>query len=50
MSTPDCRALVERGHGELSVRQQSQLLGIARSSICRLRPPANDDDDLALLR
>ena len=29
MSTPDRRALVDRGHGELSVRRQCQLLGIA---------------------
>jgi len=50
MSTPDRRALVDRGHGELSVRRQCQLLGIARSGIYRLRPAANDDDDPALLR
>jgi putative transposase len=43
-------ALVDRGHGELSVRRQRQLLGIARSGIYRLRPAANDDDDPALLR
>jgi len=50
MSTPDRRALVDRGHGELSVRRQCQLLGIARSGIYRLRPAANADDDPALLR
>ena len=50
MSTPDRRALVDRGHGELSVRRQCQLLGLARSGIYRLRPAANDDDDPALLR
>src|SRR5262245_27384641 len=50
MSTPDRRALVDRGHGELSVRRQCQLFGIARSGIYRLRPAANDDDDPALLR
>jgi putative transposase len=49
MSTPDRRALVDRGHGELSVRRQCQPLGIARSGIYRLRPAANDDDDPALL-
>jgi putative transposase len=50
MSAPDRRALVDRGHGELSVRRQCQLLGIARSGIYRPRPAANDDDDPALLR
>jgi putative transposase len=40
MSTPDRRAPVNRGHGELSVRRQCQLLGIARSGIYRLRPAA----------
>src|SRR5215831_15981290 len=50
MSTPGRRALVDRGHGELSVRRQCQLLGLARSGIYRLRPAANDDDDPALLR
>jgi hypothetical protein len=50
MSTPDRRALVDRGHGELPVRRQCQLLEIARSGIYRLRPAANDDDDPALLR
>jgi hypothetical protein len=49
MSTPDRPALVNRGYGELSVRRQCQLLGIARSGIYRLRSAANDDDDPALL-
>ena len=39
MSTPDRRALVDRGHGELSVRRQCQLLGIAHSGIYRLHLP-----------
>jgi putative transposase len=49
MSAPDRRALVERGHCELSVRRQCALLGIARSGLYR-PAPANDDDDLALMR
>src|SRR5260370_12656710 len=31
MSAPDRRALVYRGHGELSIRRQCELLGVARS-------------------
>src|SRR6266849_9059455 len=50
MSTPDRRALVDRGHGELSVRRQCQLLGVARSGVYRPRPAANDDDAPALMR
>lgn len=49
MSAPDRRALVDLGHGELSVRRQCQLLGVARSSVYRPRPAANDDDDPALM-
>ena len=49
MSTPDRRALVDRGHEELSVRRQCALLGLARSGVYRPPAPANDDD-LALMR
>jgi putative transposase len=49
MSTPDRRALVDRGHEGLSVRRQCMLLGIARSGVYRPQPPAKDDD-LALMR
>ena len=49
MSAPDRRALVDRGHGALSIRRQCKLLGIARSGVYRLPPPANDND-LALMR
>jgi putative transposase len=49
MSTPDRRALVDRGDEGLSVRRQCALLGLARSGIYRPRAPANDDD-LALMR
>src|SRR5215470_80372 len=50
MSAPDRRALVDRDHGELSVRRQCALLGVARSGVYRPPPAANDDDDLALMR
>ena len=49
MSAPDRRALVDRGHVELSIRRQCELLGVARSGIYRA-PPTNDDDDPALMR
>ena len=50
MSAPDRRALVDRDHGELSIRRQCQLLGVARSGVYRPPPAANDDDDLTLMR
>jgi putative transposase len=49
MSTPDRRALVDRGHEGLSVRRQCALLGLARSGVYRPPAPANDDD-LTLMR
>jgi len=49
MSAPDRRQLVERSHGMLSIRRQSQLLGMARSGLYRPPRPANDND-LALMR
>lgn len=49
MSTPDRRAMLERGHPTLSIRGQCRLLGIARSGVYR-PDPANDDEDLALMR
>ncbi len=49
MSAPDRRALIDREHGELSVRRQCQLAGVARSGVYR-RPCAANDNDLALLR
>jgi putative transposase len=36
MSAPDRRALVDRGHGTLSVRRQCALLSLARSGVYRL--------------
>lgn len=49
MRVPDGRALLDRGHGQLSIRRQCALLGLARSGVYRPARPANDND-LALLR
>jgi putative transposase len=49
MSTPDRRALLDRGHTRLSIRRQCALLGLARSGIYRAPSPANEND-LALMR
>jgi putative transposase len=49
MSRPDRRAMLERCHPVLSMRRQCLLLGVARSGVYR-PAPANDDDDLALMR
>src|SRR5512147_3149899 len=49
MSTPDRRAMLERGNPTLSIRGQCRLLGLARSGVYR-PAPANDDEDLALMR
>ena len=47
MSVPDRRALLDRGHADLSIRRQCDLLGIARSGVYRPARPAND---LGLMR
>jgi putative transposase len=44
MSAPDRRAMLETGHGKLSMRRQCALLGVTRSLIYRLSQPANDED------
>jgi putative transposase len=44
MSAPDRRALINRGHGALSIRRQCTLLGLARSGVSRLPRPANDNE------
>jgi putative transposase len=49
MSAPGRRALVDRAHGDLSIRRQCELLGVARSSVYRPPRPANDNH-LALMR
>ena len=49
MSAPDRRALIDRDHGDLSIRRQCALLGVARSGVYRPPRPANDND-LGLMR
>jgi putative transposase len=44
MSAPDRRAMLGRADGTLSIRRQCALVGVARSSVYRPRPPANDND------
>jgi putative transposase len=49
MSAPDRRALVDRGHGALSVRRQCELVSVARSGVYRPPRPMKESD-LALMR
>src|SRR5262249_48922513 len=49
MSAPDRRRLVDRDNGRVSIRQQCELLGIARSGLYRTLAAANDND-AALMR
>jgi putative transposase len=49
MSTPDRKALLDRGHGDLSIRRQCELLSLARSGVYR-SPRPDSEDDLALMR
>jgi putative transposase len=49
MSAPDRRAKLDRDHPLLSVRRQCTMLGLARSSVYRSAPVANDND-VALMR
>ena len=49
MSTPDRRAKLDRGHPDLSIRRQCEMLGVARSGVYR-RPCAANDDDLEVMR
>ena len=44
MSAPDRRAKLDRAHGELSIRRQCAMLGLARSGVYRKPRPANDND------
>jgi putative transposase len=44
MSAPDRRELLDRDHGQLSIRRQCALLGVARSGVYRQRQAANDND------
>jgi putative transposase len=49
MSAADRRAMLDRGHGQLSVRRQCVLLGLPRSGVYR-PTPEHDTEDLALMR
>jgi putative transposase len=49
MSASDRKGLVDKEHGELSLRRQCRLLGVARSNIYRAPAPV-DGGDLALMR
>jgi putative transposase len=48
MSTPDRKAMLDRAHSVLSIRRQCELLGVARSTVYR-RAPAANDDELAIM-
>jgi len=50
MSAPDRRAKLDRAHGELSIRRQCEMLGVARSGVYRKPRPANDNDLEAMRR
>jgi putative transposase len=50
MSASDRRAKLDRDHGELSIRRQCAMLGVARSGIYRKPRPANDNDLEAMRR
>jgi len=50
MSASDCRGRLDRGHPELSIRRQCEMLGRARSGVYRKRRPANDNDLVAMRR
>ncbi len=36
MSAPDRRAKLDRAHGELSIRRECAMLGLARSGVYRM--------------
>jgi len=50
MSASDRRGRLDRGHPELSIRRQCEMLGRARSGVYRKRRPANDNDLVAMRR
>ena len=50
MSAPDRRAKLDRAHGDLSIRRQCAMLGLARSGVYRKPRPANDNDLEAMRR
>ncbi len=49
MSAADRRAMLDRGHAQLSMRRQCTLLGLPRSGVYRTKPE-HDADELALMR
>jgi putative transposase len=49
MSAPDRRAKLDRAHGDLSIRRQCAMLGLARSGVYR-KPRAVNDNDLEAMR
>ncbi len=48
MSKRDREALLDRGHPDLSIRRQCQLLSLCRSGVDQAKQPA-DDEDVALI-
>ena len=50
MSAPDRRAKLDRAHGDLSIRRQCAMLGLARSGVYRKPRPANDNELEAMRR
>jgi putative transposase len=50
MSAPDRRAKLDGAHGDLSIRRQCAMVGLARSGVYRKPRPANDNDLEAMRR
>src|SRR5271157_3896161 len=50
MSAPDRRAKLDRAHGDLSIRRQCAMLGLARSGVYRKPRPANENELDAMRR
>jgi putative transposase len=50
MGAPDRRAKLDRAHGDLSIRRQCAMLGLARSGVYRKPRPANDNELEAMRR
>jgi putative transposase len=50
VSAPDRRAKLDRAHGDLSIRRQCAMLGLARSGVYRKPRPANDNELEAMRR
>ena len=49
MSAPDRKAMLDRGHPQLSIRRQCELLSLHRSGVYR-PPPRQEASDLTLMR